>query len=304
MSLEKTRDAARGKWRGILVHFGIDEGFLKNEHGPCPLCGGKDRFRFDDMEGDGTWYCNGCDVPAGTGMQLLMRFKNWPFDKAAREVDGILGVVQACDRKAQRTQEDGRRILIKLWTGAKSVTQGDPVWRYLQSRCGDPTGYLENIRFHPALKHPMGGHHPGMLALLQPNEGKAVGVHRTFLTEDGRKASVDPVRMVFGECATLRMGGVQERSGVAEGIETAICASKAFKVPCWAALNANGLKTWEPPAGVKTVLIFGDNDASFTGQNAAYTLAHRMARLGLTVEVHIPDTVGTDWADVQMQGVA
>lgn len=27
-------------------------------HGPCPICGGKDRFRVDNKDDDGTWYCN------------------------------------------------------------------------------------------------------------------------------------------------------------------------------------------------------------------------------------------------------
>jgi putative DNA primase/helicase len=58
------------------------------------------------------------------------------------------------------------------------------------------------------------------------------------------------------------------------------------------------MKTWEPPAGVKSVVVFGDNDANFTGQDAAYTLAHRLALLKLAVEVMIPTAVGTDWADL------
>jgi putative DNA primase/helicase len=302
-NMEKTRDAARGKWRDILLRFGVDESYLKNEHGPCPICrDGKDRFRFDDLEGDGTYYCNQCGP--GSGMKLIMTLKGWPFDKAAREIDAILGTVHVTQQQAKKTEDDKRRILIKLWMDAKPVQKGDPVWLYLERRCGDPSAVLEDLRYHPALRHTMDGQaHPAMLALLRPNEGKAVGIHRTYLTPDGRKAAVDPVRMVLGECAQVRLGGVQERLGVAEGIETAICASKAFSLPVWSALNANGMKTWEPPAGVKSVVVFGDNDANFTGQDAAYTLAHRLARQGMQVDVQIPPVVGTDWADAQFEGV-
>lgn len=301
----KTRDAARGRWRGILIQFGVDEAFLKNEHGPCPMCGGKDRFRFDDRDGDGTWYCNGCNPSAGSGLALLMRIKGWAFDRAAKEVDGILGTVQAQRQETRRQEQDTRRLLIKLWKEARPVENGDPVWRYLMRRCGDATGLLESIRFHPSLKHSVdGGNHPAMLALLQPNEGKAVGIHRTFLTEDGMKAAVDPVRMVLGECAPVRLGGVRERLGVAEGIETALCASKAFQVPCWAALNANGMKTWEPPQGVTSVVIFGDNDSNLTGQEAAYALGRRLIHKGLRVQIEIPPTPDTDWADVQLERVS
>lgn len=142
-----------------------------------------------------------------------------------------------------------------------------------------------------------------MLAKLCPNQGNATGLHRTYLTMDGRKASVDPVRMVLGECSQVRLGGVQERLGVAEGIETAIASSNAFGLPVWSALNANGMKAWEPPPGVKEILVLGDNDANFTGQEAAFILAHRLALKGLSVEVRIPDRVGTDWADSHLQEV-
>jgi putative DNA primase/helicase len=303
ITFEKTRIAARGKWRGILLQAGLDESFLKNEHGPCPICQGKDRYRWDDLEGDGTFYCTQCGP--GTGMKLLMTLKNWPFPQAAAWVDSILGTVQATLRKAKRNEDDTRRILTKLWTDARPVQPGDPVWLYLERRCGDPSAVLEDLRYHPALKHTVdGGNHPAMLALLRPNEGKATGIHRTFLTPDGRKAAVDPVRMVLGDCSTVRLGGAQECLGVAEGIETAICASKAFSVPVWSALNANGLKTWEPPPGVKAVMVFGDNDPNFTGQEAAYVLAHRLALKGISVEVHIPTRVGTDWADTFHPSVA
>ena len=36
-------------WPEILVGLGIDPQFLVRRHGPCPACGGKDRFRFDDL---------------------------------------------------------------------------------------------------------------------------------------------------------------------------------------------------------------------------------------------------------------
>jgi putative DNA primase/helicase len=288
------------------MHFGVDEAYLKNEHGPCPICGGKDRFRFDDDEGNGTWYCSGCPTPAGSGLALLMALKHWPFDKAAREVDAIIGNIQVEERKEQKATEDKVAIMRRMWNQARPVSPGDPVWLYLERRCGDPTGLLEDIRYHPALKHTVdGGNHPAMLSRMIDLAGpKVVGLHRTYLTLDGRKAPVDPVRMSFGEQAVVRLGGVQERLGVAEGIETAICAGKLFGVPCWSAICANGIEAWEPPPEAKSVLICGDNDANYTGQAAAYALAHRLTRRGLLVEVLIPSTVGTDWADVQLEQVS
>ena len=42
------REVAQCRWRSILTVLGMDERALSGKHGPCPLCGGRDRFRFDD----------------------------------------------------------------------------------------------------------------------------------------------------------------------------------------------------------------------------------------------------------------
>ena len=62
---------ARGRWKEILPQFGIDPKFLTNRHGPCPLCRGKDRFRFDDKDGSGSYFCNQCGP--GSGVILIRK---------------------------------------------------------------------------------------------------------------------------------------------------------------------------------------------------------------------------------------
>ena len=46
------------------------------------------------------------------------------------------------------------------------------------------------------------------------------------------------------------------------------------------------------------------HDVSFTGQEAAFTLAKRFRAKALTVEIHIPSKTDTDWADVLVGRVA
>ena len=48
MNTMTTIDAAQGRWREILSALGIDESYLRTKPGPCPICGGKDRFRWDN----------------------------------------------------------------------------------------------------------------------------------------------------------------------------------------------------------------------------------------------------------------
>ena len=234
----------------------------------------------------------------------------WDFKKTASEVDQIVGNIPVTvEKRPERTDEDKSKACRKLLEGAGRVVEGTPAYRYLWSRCGDPGGILGDLRAHPGIRHTQsGGVHPAMLGIMRYPDGSGSSVHRTYLTQDGQKAMVDPVRKMMpglplnGSC--VRLGPVMPRIGIAEGIETAICAGKLFGLPVWAATCAGLLKTWEPPEGIQEVLILGDNDASWTGQEAAYVLAKRLKAAGLDVEVKIPPRVGTDWANVQIGMVA
>ena len=61
------------------------------------------------------------------------------------------------------------------------------------------------------------------------------------------------------------------------------------------------MTTFKPPEGVKEVTVFGDNDNNFTGQRAAFDLAHWLSLKGIETHVRIPDVPGQDWADVLLQ---
>ena len=71
---ETVKPIANGRWKEILSALGVDPATLKNQHGPCPGCGGKDRFRFDNLNGDGTFICSqgGLGERAGDGFELLV----------------------------------------------------------------------------------------------------------------------------------------------------------------------------------------------------------------------------------------
>src|SRR5271166_4393116 len=84
-----TIERACGRWREILPALGVGPKFLINKHGPCPICGGKDRFRFDDKDGTGSYYCNQCG--AGVGLILLRKLRGWDHATACREVDKVIG---------------------------------------------------------------------------------------------------------------------------------------------------------------------------------------------------------------------
>ena len=93
-------DAANGRWLDLLQHLaGLTPDQLTDKHQPCPLCGGKDRYRFDDQDGTGSWYCNKCGGKActgggGNGMDLLMRKAGWDFAEAAKRIEQHLGLAK------------------------------------------------------------------------------------------------------------------------------------------------------------------------------------------------------------------
>ena len=61
-------------------------------------------------------------------------------------------------------------------------------------------------------------------------------------------------------------------------------------------MSAQGIESFEPPGGVREVIVFADNDTNFAGQAAAYRAAHRLKLKGFEVEVCIPQEPG-DWLD-------
>ena len=94
-------EAAQGRWPDLLAALaGLTPEQLTDTHQPCPLCGGTDRYRFDDRDGSGSWFCNQCGGKnqsggGGTGMDMLMRRNGWSFAEAASRIEQHLGIASA-----------------------------------------------------------------------------------------------------------------------------------------------------------------------------------------------------------------
>jgi putative DNA primase/helicase len=299
-----TKLRAHGKWRGILPVLGISLTLLNGKHQACPLCGGKDRFRFDDKRGDGDFFCNQCG--AGSGFKLLMGVHGWNFAEAARQVDTALGHT----REYKPPKPYNRALMTDgqagdLWASARILRDGDPVTNYLLVGRGinELPHWPIALRFMDRYWHSTSHQYlPCMFALYQAPDGLFGTIHRTYL------ADVTPNKMFLPRSVppggAIRLFEPAHTMGVAEGIETALSAALILKIPVWATMSERLLRRWQPPTRAKRIVVFGDNDENFVGQSAAYELASRLVlRQGCEVKVLIPQNRGRDWNDVLRDNV-
>ncbi|NBB07879.1 DUF7146 domain-containing protein [Pseudomonas monteilii] len=296
-------ERAVGRWPGILSSLGVEQQMLNvRKHHPCPWCGGKDRFRFTDKSGTGSFYCGQCGPKSA--VDFVMHRRGWDFPTAAREIEAIVGDIKA--QPIKRSAVGGTAAMKRFWQNSEKIIKGDFVDRYLRSRGIVLDAYPAALRKHPIAEHiDVDGKrtiHPAMLAKLVKPDGAGTNVHRTYLTHDGHKANIDPQRKmmaggVSGGSAVRLFEDYSDTLGIAEGIETALSAASLFNVPVWAGLNTSLMKGWTPPEQVQRVMIFADRDENFAGEAAAYALASKLKGKGLSVDVMVPDLVG-DWNDV------
>jgi 5S rRNA maturation endonuclease (ribonuclease M5) len=98
-NLKQVKSEAKNKWKSIISSLtSISESQLNKNGCPCPVCGGDDRFNFDDKNGEGTWFCrHGADnhynkKTAGDGFGLLMDLTQKPFKEVLEILANHLGI--------------------------------------------------------------------------------------------------------------------------------------------------------------------------------------------------------------------
>ena len=82
--------AAQGRWPAILAV--LVSPYHPTIHAPCPACGGTDRFRYDDIDGHGTFICNrgGNGILSGDGFVLIQHKTGATSSEALNMVRSIV----------------------------------------------------------------------------------------------------------------------------------------------------------------------------------------------------------------------
>ena len=134
VNFDNVGKAAQGRWPFVLESLGVSAECLRDKHGPCPSCGGKDRFRFDDKEGRGTFICNQCGP--GDGFGLLERVHGWDSATCLHKVADLLNVKgndlppsgkpKMAKASQNKATDDARGKAAAIWAAASPDCEGHP----------------------------------------------------------------------------------------------------------------------------------------------------------------------------------
>ncbi|HLH69442.1 MAG TPA: DUF3987 domain-containing protein [Candidatus Dormibacteraeota bacterium] len=202
--------------------------------------------------------------------------------------------------QVQELQSRSQEAWQRLWT--ESVPDPGRVSAYLRHR-GLSGRVPPALRFHPSLPYHQPGQpprtFPAMVARFVDAEGRALGVHRTWLDPQGEgKAPVAVPKKFRGPTAGGAIRLAEPREGVlsvVEGIETGLAVQESTDLPTWAAGSAANLAALTLPAGLRQLWIWADADPAGL-EKGAWPLATRAHQEGVTVYVLVPPE--GDWLDV------
>lgn len=245
--------------------------------GPCPVCGGRDRFAIDLRKS--VWLCRRCDR-GGDQIALVQHALGYDFAGALEWVAGPrqelpAHVVRARAEAAERHRAEQDRIAAERRAAARASAlqlwrecvpaEGTAVRAYLARRGIGPEALPEIppvIRFHGALRYVLGDGRgarelhrgPAMVCAISGPDGRVIGVHRTWIDPAAPKGKARirdgeadlPAKKVLGskKGGTVRLTGrrIAPKMIMGEGIETSLTALVAApEAIVWAGVDLGNM---------------------------------------------------------------
>ena len=249
--------------------------------GTCPACGyGAGAFALTLKSGRVRGWCASCGDRDGIAA-LLSRLQ-------AGETVGSPSTAR--NGPAAETYAERTAAALSVWNGAVPAV-GTPADLYLTRRALQGLARSTALRWRPDVAHPSGGgvRHAAMVALIVDVDGRPVGVHRTYLDREGRKADLSPVKASKGPIASgaIRLHPVASELVIGEGIETSASAGVLLGLPAWSAISAGNLeRSLQLPSAVRSVIIAADPDPP--GRRAAEKAKERWRADGRRVRIAWP----------------
>ena len=147
--LTEVKSAAAGYWRSVVTQLGgIDDQFITTAHGPCPKCGGNDRWRvFNDFDQTGGGVCNQCGK-FGDGLALVQWLTGKKFPESLSAVADFLGVKpEATARGGSKGGSVGKKKPSTAGKPKARPSDGSPA---LDDKY-DPLSAVEIVEWNPLL---------------------------------------------------------------------------------------------------------------------------------------------------------
>lgn len=294
MNVTDTVKQACGHWPRILPALGMK--VIKNRHQACPVCGGADRFRFDDKEGRGTWFCNQCG--AGDGLKLVEKVFGVSASEAAGKVNAVTGhlppVAPEVVAAAEAETEADRKAAAALAVGLLEKTRPATDNAYLTRK-----GFAGRECLTLTASHKTGGvaYRAGDVVVPLYDETGAL-VNLQLINADGLKRTLKGGQ-VKGACHTIE-GKKQagKRLWIAEGYATALNVHHLTGETVMVALSSVNLLSLASLARSKhpacQIILAADRDLNGDGQTKAAAAAAACEGV-----VALPPVFG-DWNDAVM----
>jgi len=268
-------------------------------HGPCPGCGGDDRFRINTVHQ--RFYCRHCNQKGGDVIALTMMIDACQFADALETLTGEeRPKVERRPPKArpETYEQDQHRKAAWLW-GQRRQVPGSPVERYLR----EARHYRGTIPATLGFLQARGEYPPAMIAAFAipdeaiPDEDEiktgvlcepigVTAVHITRLLPDGsdRERNGGAKIMIGRSIGTpIVLAPANDLLGMAvtEGIEDALTVHQATGLGAWAAGTAGRMPALAAaiPSYVETVTIYAHADPD--GRKGAELLAEALVRRGI-----------------------
>lgn len=294
MNVTDTVKQACGHWPRILPALGMK--VIKNRHQACPVCGGADRFRFDDKEGRGTWFCNQCG--AGDGLKLVEKVFGISASEAARKVNAVTGnlppvapeVVAAAEAGTEADRKAAAALAVRMLEKTRPATGN----AYLTCK-GFPA--RECLTLTTSYKTGGVAYRAGDL-VVPLYDGTGALVNLQLINADGLKRTLKGGQ-VKGACHLIdgqKQAG--KRLWIAEGYATALSVHHLTGETVMVALSSVNLLSLASLARQKypacQIILAADRDLNGDGQTKAAAAAAACEGV-----VALPPVFG-DWNDAMM----
>ncbi|WON77432.1 primase-helicase zinc-binding domain-containing protein [Serratia sp. UGAL515B_01] len=295
MNVTETVKQACGHWPQILPALGVK--VVKNRHQACPVCGGSDRFRFDDKEGRGTWFCNQCG--AGDGLKLVEKVFGVTPTEAASKVNTVTGhlppvapeTLTATEAETEANRKAAAALAVKLMAKTRTATGN----AYL-TRKGFPTRECLTL----TATHKTGGVTYCAGDMVVPlYDDKNVLVNLQLINAEGLKRTLKggQVKSAYRLIEGQKQAG--KRLWIAEGYATALTVHHLTGETVRVALSSVNLLSLASLARSQypgcQIVLAADRDLNGNGQTKAIAAAEACNGI-----IALPPVFG-DWNDAFMQ---